>query len=405
MKFIAVQTGARRGYAAPAILEQAGMLERFYTDVCGSVGMGAVAARLRHVPIVSLPLRRLHARRIPPAVAAKTRTFSGPVVRRTFDGWRLNDAAAAAFRRHTEFTRRWGDAMVRAGFGQATHVFSMLGEGGPFLTEAKRRGLTVVSEVYILLSTLRIVAAEQRAFPGWEPPSDPAVMAAIEADTQLGLVASSDYFICPSPAVQADLVANWGVDADRTAVVPYGVHSRWLEMEPRPTPGRVLFVGTGGLRKGIHYLARAAELLAAAGDKLEFRVAGRVAPQIAARPECRAFNFLGSVPRERIHEEFQLADVFVLPSLAEGSAESTYEALAAGLPVVTTAASGSVVRDGVEGRVVPERDAESLAAALVELVADRDKRNRMAAAARERARDYTWERYGERLIAALRRWG
>jgi glycosyltransferase involved in cell wall biosynthesis len=123
---------------------------------------------------------------------------------------------------------------------------------------------------------------------------------------------------------------------------------------------------------------------------------------VAQQPLCRNLVFLGRVPRERIHEEFAAADVFVLPSLAEGSAEATYEALAAGVPVVTTPAAGSVVRNGIEGRLVAERDPFALADAIAEIVEDRDKRARMSVAARERARDYTWERYGERLVGALR---
>lgn len=103
-----------------------------------------------------------------------------------------------------------------------------------------------------------------------------------------------------------------------------------------------------------------------------------------------------------MRREFAGADVFVLPSLAEGSAEVTYEALACGVPVITTKAAGSVVRDGIEGRIVPERDPDAVAAAILEIVEDREKRNRMAFAARERARHYTWDRYGERLVTALR---
>jgi glycosyltransferase involved in cell wall biosynthesis len=61
-----------------------------------------------------------------------------------------------------------------------------------------------------------------------------------------------------------------------------------------------------------------------------------------------------------------------------------------------------VVRDGIEGRLVPERDPLALADAIAEIVEDREKRARMSIAARERARDYTWERYGERLVQALR---
>src|SRR5947207_337643 len=101
-------------------------------------------------------------------------------------------------------------------------------------------------------------------------------------------------------------------------------------------------------------------------------------------------------------EEFAGADIVVLPSLAEGSAAVIYEALAAGLPIVTTPEAGSVVRDGIEGRIVPSRDPEALANAIAEIVKDREKRERMSHAARERAREFTWERYGERLIATLK---
>jgi len=51
---------------------------------------------------------------------------------------------------------------------------------------------------------------------------------------------------------------------------------------------------------------------------------------------------------------------------------------------------------------VPERDPETLAAAIEQLVEDRALRDRMAVAARERAQDYTWERYGERLLMTLK---
>ena len=70
--------------------------------------------------------------------------------------------------------------------------------------------------------------------------------------------------------------------------------------------------------------------------------------------------------------------------------------------MVTTPAAGSVVRNGIEGRLVAERDPFALADAIAEIVEDRDTRARMSIAARERARDYTWERYGERLVQALR---
>jgi glycosyltransferase involved in cell wall biosynthesis len=60
------------------------------------------------------------------------------------------------------------------------------------------------------------------------------------------------------------------------------------------------------------------------------------------------------------------------------------------------------VRDGIEGRIVPSRNPEVLANAIAEIVENRQKRQRLSRAAREQARDYTWARYGERLVEALK---
>src|SRR5205085_947328 len=114
----------------------------------------------------------------------------------------------------------------------------------------------------------------------------------------------------------------------------------WLDLRPQPKAGRVLFAGTAELRKGIHYFAMAAETLALRGRKYEFRVAGNVSARIMSQSACKYLTFLGRVPLDRIADEFVNADVLVLPSLAEGSAEVTYQALGAGVPVITTHAAG-----------------------------------------------------------------
>jgi len=100
--------------------------------------------------------------------------------------------------------------------------------------------------------------------------------------------------------------------------------------------------------------------------------------------------------------QYAWADVFLLPTLCEGSATVCYEALAAGLPVITTPNAGSVVRDGLDGFVVPIRDPEAIAEKLEILARDRELLWWMSNKARERAREFTVEKYGERLIATLR---
>lgn len=401
-RFVVVQIGGRRGYAVPTVLERAGILERFYTEICGNTGAGRFLAMARHLPGTPSSVAHLAARRLPDPIAGKTRTFAWPAVRHA---WRARPGAlkdeAAAFEEHLRFSRELGEAMVRAGFGAATHVYGMMGECGPFLAEASRRGLIVVSDVYILLSTERILEAERRAFPDWEPEAPDFAAIRRRVGQEDALLRWTDHFLCPISAVQNDLVDNFGIARERTSIVPYPVEPRWFEVSPAPVRGRVLFAGAAGLRKGIHYLAMASERLVAHNRAIEFRIAGEVSRQVAEKPLCRHLTFLGRVARGRLPREFATADVFVLPTLAEGLPAVQLEAMASGVPAVVTPACGSIVRDGIEGRIVPERDPVALADAIAEIIEDRDKRARMSEAARQRARAFTWDRYGARLVAAL----
>lgn len=401
-KYIAVQTGARRGYAVPMLLDSAGMLERFYTDIAGNVGLGAVLTFFRPLIQKSSLLLRLASRKIPPQIKNRTWTFGRTWAREFWTRVTGKSDPASRFQQQLQQDQHWGQQMIQAGYGEATHVYSMLGEGSPFLLEARRRGLMVVVEVYILLATEKILQAERQNFPDWEPPAPDFHELRVSCGYDSTVAHLGDCFICPSPAVQEDLVTQWNIPRERTVIVPYGMNPSWLAMPPKPQRGRVLFVGTADLRKGIHYLAMASAKLAAEGKHYEFRVAGNVTDQVRHHPACRHLTFLGRVPRDRIQEEFATADVFVLPSLAEGSAEVTYEALASGLPIVTTPAAGSVARDGIDGIIIRERDVDGLAAALSRIIEDRPLRMQMAAAARQQAQEYTWEKYGERLLEVLR---
>jgi glycosyltransferase involved in cell wall biosynthesis len=344
----------------------------------------------------------LAARRLPFNIRAKTTTFPGiSLVHALREAMVVRDPAAEC-REGVRFSNALGMAMMRCGFGTATHMYSMLGECGPLFAEGKRRGLVTVSEIYVPLSTERILTEERKKFPGWEfnVPDYAAVCRGFEVEHRLSM--DADLAICPSEWVRDDLVQNFGLPGERAAVVPYGVNPELFSVPNEPVNGRILFAGTADLRKGIHYFAAAAEKLLVRRVRGEFRVAGNVERSVANQEQCRHLKFLGRVPRVKMKGEFAVADVFVLPSLAEGSAETTYEALACGVPVVTTLEAGSIVRDGIDGRIVPSRDPEALANAIAEIVDDRQKRERMSRAARDRAHDYTWEGYGERLLAALR---
>ena len=98
--------------------------------------------------------------------------------------------------------------------------------------------------------------------------------------------------------------------------------------------------------------------------------------------------------REDIADLMALMDVFVLPSWREGLPRSAIEAAASGLPLVLTDIRGcrEVARDGVEGSLVPVRNAPALANAIVALLDDPDARRTLGRAARARAEELFDER-------------
>jgi glycosyltransferase involved in cell wall biosynthesis len=281
----------------------------------------------------------------------------------------------------------------------AAVVYTVYGGGERYLRRARARGAKVVSDVIITPLAHRIVEEERRRFPDWESRAAPSWLDRwIDAKTER-MIDVSDVLLCPSESVIDGLSAFTNFDPSRAVVLPYASRFETRERST-PIPGRVLFVGSASLRKGIQYLARAARIVQDIDRSVEFIVAGPVTDMIRARHETERLTFLGKLDSSRLAEEYVRADLFVLPTLAEGSAGVVYEALAFGLPVVTTHAAGSIVRDGVEGRIVPERDSEALAEAIVAIVKDRSTRERYAVAARNASADdqATW---GAKLLAIL----
>jgi len=218
--------------------------------------------------------------------------------------------------------------------------------------------------------------------------------------TELGV---ADYVTIPSDFVRRSFVER-GFSPTRLIQIPFGVdiHRFRPVADRRSHPFRLLYVGQVSIQKGILYLLQAWERLR--WSDAELWIVGRVERDISSllQPYCRApgIQWWGFV-RDPV-AAYQQADVFVFPSLQEGSALVTYEALACGLPVITTPNTGSVVRDGVEGFIVPIRDVETLAARLEQLRADERLRREMGRAARQRAEAFSWERYGDRLAEAIR---
>jgi glycosyltransferase involved in cell wall biosynthesis len=168
---------------------------------------------------------------------------------------------------------------------------------------------------------------------------------------------------------------------------------------------RVLFLGSLGRRKGAPELIEAmaelperVRLVLAGGDEDPGATAKARAQAEGLRITPRV-RFAGTVLGADKGALLRDSDIFALPSRAEGLPMALLEAMAAGLPVVTTPVGGipSLIRDGETGLLVPAGSPRAMAKALGRLAADPDLRRRLGEAGRELAT----ARYGvERAAAA-----
>jgi alpha-maltose-1-phosphate synthase len=212
----------------------------------------------------------------------------------------------------------------------------------------------------------------------------------------------ADRILVPSEHIAGELVRH-GTPRDRIAVVPYAADtSRFVPASGKFHGSDCTFLFAGGItqRKGIKYLLEAWRQVRRPGWRLQL-LGALPANTGPLRPYLDEVEWLGRFPHSEVPARMAAADVFVFPSLFEGSAVVTYEAMACGLPCIVTAAAGSVARHGREGLIVPAREVQSLAAAMERLGTDVAFRAECAGSARARAEEHDWPRYHEAIIEAV----
>jgi glycosyltransferase involved in cell wall biosynthesis len=192
------------------------------------------------------------------------------------------------------------------------------------------------------------------------------------------------------------LVAH-GIAAERLRVIPYGVDTQRFCPPPqprrRPSPFRVLFIGRLGEAKGISYLLQAYRRFCKVDTELH--LVGDIVPGAEVYLPFRdLYRHTAHVPQAQLTEVYRAADVFVFPTLLEGLGLVVLEAMACGLPVIVTPRGpDEVVRDGVDGYVVPAGDSNSIIEALERLYSDVELRLQLGRNARSQAERWSWARY------------
>jgi glycosyltransferase involved in cell wall biosynthesis len=206
----------------------------------------------------------------------------------------------------------------------------------------------------------------------------------------------------------ARTLVEHGIPQAGIHVVPYGVDSTAfparLGERTRNERLRVIFVGSMIQRKGLSYLLDAARMLGTRQIQLVICGRGFVDHRLLAAYDDVGAEIRIGLSREQLVRELHESDVFVLPSLAEGFAHVILEAMAAGLPIITTDHTGGpdVAREGEHGFIVPIRSAESIAERLAWCLAHRPELEEMGRAAAKQARLFSWERFREGIVTAYR---
>lgn len=390
--------------AALRVLEASDMLTMFFTTI--GWREGAFASSL-------LPqnLRREMARRSFPEIAPRHLSCfpSRELLRQLAIRFGLDRVSAVASACSIDAVDNAFDASVAraiaGGIPGAQAIYAYEDSAARSFGAAREAGLRRFYELPTLYwkTTHRLMEEEAALQPLWSATNDTLNDGEAKLARKDRELALADHIVVPSEFVRATLSESDNLRAS-IDVVPYGGPAPSAAPRVASAPNeklRLLFVGHLRQRKGLSYLFDAMRALDGVAS---LTLIGPKPVDCAVLSEALGrHRWLGAVPYGRVLEEMRRHDVLVLPSLIEGFALVILEAMAQGLPVVTTPNSGAatVIEDGVDGYIVPIRDSDAIVDRVMRL-ADRAELSQVSAAALRKAGAMSWANQERRFIELLR---
>jgi glycosyltransferase involved in cell wall biosynthesis len=310
----------------------------------------------------------------------------------------LIDSSHAARLGFTEFGRASKKFLDDA---KIFHVRSGAGQGGAIAT-ARAKGMKILVD-HSIAHPAAMKAVLQPEFERFDLPSP------LQPDDEFWQLILKDCAEADLILVNSDYVKDTFIEAGYSSkqieVVYWGVRQDFFKLKQtyqRSKEVRLLFTGHFDLRKGVRVLLEALEILQQQQfdyrlDVFGFMASGKHA--LSQHPALTNIHFHEFVPQDELKQFIIEADIFVFPTFAEGSARSAMEAMAAGLPVITTENCGVPIKHGVNGWYVPVGDSHCLANAICQLGEDEALRRNIGSNAYTTiAQSYTWKNYAHSVI-------
>lgn len=399
-KLTVVHGGARDGYQVALGLAEAGLLDALVTDIMWSPGRSWMRQAERLLP--SSLIAQLKRRSLPSFPAHAFKNVYSAALRSIL----LDRAPRLPFRFRQRAMRSADRSLGIAAGRRAKGNGSGLLSYSYYAHDAFRAfgAPAILFQVHPHPLSIRRILLEELA-------AHPDCAASLQQEWELSLPEADFEHLVEEPALAARILCassftrhtlvEHGVAASAIHVVPYGVDTaRFAPAHEGSLAGaserplRLLFVGRINQRKGIKYLLQALDLLKT--RTVELHICGRVVDDLDLfRPYADRVTIRPSVSAPELAAAYQAADLFVFPSVAEGFGQVLLEALASGLPVLSTThtAAPDLITDGVEGFIVEPRRPDLLAQKIDWALTHRQELHRMRSAARLAATRFTWERF------------
>lgn len=197
------------------------------------------------------------------------------------------------------------------------------------------------------------------------------------------------------------LVEN-GVPANKISVIPYGISTERFKKRTSPPASkqcRAIFIGSMVQRKGLSYLLEAMHMLN--NNAVELVICGRGFSDDRLLTHYSRANITvkKDLSQAALLQELHNSDVFVFPTLCEGFAHVILEAMASGLPVITTdrCCGPDIIEEGKQGFIIPANNSHELAARLQWAADNKAVLYEMGQAAAERSTQFTWQQFREKI--------